>query len=62
MTVPQPKPLHEMKSEISLFLRKTQMPPRRSVGSKKLPMGGTLPRKKQQSGTLYLHRLTVEAQ
>lgn len=47
---------------------KAQMPPRRSVGGKKLrrtrkpPMGGTLPRKEQQSGTLYLHRPTVEVQ
>ena len=66
--------LHEMKSENRRFLRKipmppkTQAPPRRSVGGKKLcgtqkpPMGGTLPRKEQQSGTLYLHRPTVEAQ
>ena len=48
--------------------QKVQMPPRRSVGGKKLrrtrkpPMGGTLPRKEQQSGTLYLHRPTVEVQ
>lgn len=47
---------------------KAQMPPRRSVGGRKLrrtrkpPMGGTLPRKEQQSGTLYLHRPTVEVQ
>ena len=66
--------LHETKSETGPFLRKiaeaqkAQMPPRRSVGGKKLcgtqkpPMGGTLPRKEQQSGTLYLHRPTVEAQ
>lgn len=68
------KPLHEMKSETGLFFRKiakvqkTQKPPRRSVGGRKLrrtqkpPIGGTLPRKKQQSGTLYLHRPTVEVQ
>ena len=49
-------------------VQKAQMPPRRSVGGKKLrrtrkpPMGGTLPRKEQQSGTLYLHRPTVEVQ
>ena len=66
--------LHEMKSETGPFLRKlaevqkAQMPPRRSVGGRKLyrtrkpPIGGTLPRKEQQSGTLYLHRPTVEAQ
>lgn len=71
---PQPNPLHEMKSETGQFLRKiaevqkAQMPPRRSVGGRKLrrtrkpPMGGTLPRKEQQSGTLYLHRPTVEVQ
>ena len=71
---PQPNPLHETKSEIRPYLRKiaevqkAQMPPRRSVGGKKLrrmrkpPMGGTLPRKEQQSGTLYLHRPTVEVQ
>lgn len=47
---------------------KAQMPPRRSVGGRKPyrtqkpPIGGTLPRKEQQSGTLYLHRPTVEAQ
>ena len=47
---------------------KTQAPPRRSVGGRKPyrtqkpPMGGTLPRKEQQSGTLYLHRPTVEVQ
>ena len=68
------KPLHEMKSEIRPYLRKiaevqkAQMPPRRSVGGKKLcgtrkpPIGGTLPRKEQQSGTLYLHHPTVEVQ
>ena len=68
------KPLHEIKSEIRPYLRKiavvqkAQMPPRRSVGGRKLrrtrkpPMGGTLPRKEQQSGTLYLHRPTVEVQ
>ena len=68
------KPLHEMKSETGPFLRKiaevqkAQMPPRRSVGGRKLrrtrkpPIGGTLPRKEQRSGTLYLHRPTVEAQ
>ena len=66
--------LHETKSEIRPYLRKiaevqkAQMPPRRSVGGKKLrrtrkpPMGGTLPRKEQQSGTLYRHRPTVEVQ
>ena len=66
--------LHEMKSETGPFLRKlaevqkAQMPPRRSVGgrkpyrTRKPPMGGTLPRKEQQSGTLYLHRPTVEVQ
>ena len=66
--------LHEMKSETGQFLRKiaevqkAQMPPRRSVGGRKPyrtqkpPIGGTLPRKEQQSGTLYLHRPTVEAQ
>ena len=66
--------LHEMKSETRPFLRKiaevqkVQMPPRRSVGGRKLrrtrkpPIGGTLPRKEQQSGTLYLHRPTVEVQ
>ena len=30
--------------------------------TRKPPMGGTLPRKEQQSGTLYLHRPTVEVQ
>ena len=46
----------------------TQAPPRRSVGGRKQyrtqkpPIDGTLPRKEQQSGTLYLHRPTVEAQ
>ena len=71
---PQPNPLHEMKSETGQFLRKiaevqkAQMPPRRSVGGRKPyrtqkpPIGGTLPRKEQQSGTLYLHRPTVEVQ
>ena len=51
------KPLHEMKSEVRPFLRKiaevpkAQMPPRRSVGGRKLrrtrkpPIGGTLPKK-----------------
>jgi hypothetical protein len=33
-------------------LRRTQKP----------PIGGTLPRKEQQSGTLYLHCPTVEVQ
>ena len=47
---------------------KSAMPPRRSeggrkpCGTRKPPMGGTLPRKEQQSGTLYLHRPTVEVQ
>ena len=70
MTFPQHKTLHETKSENRRFLRKipmppkTQAPPRRSVGGKKLrrtqkpPIGGTLPRKEQQ----YLHRPTVEVQ
>ena len=74
MTFPQHKTLHETKSENRRFLRKipmppkTQAPPRRSVGGKKLrrtqkpPIGGTLPRKEQRSGTLYLHRPTVEVQ
>ena len=74
MTFLQHKPLHEMKSETGPFLRKiaevqkAQMPPRRSLGGRKLrrtqkpPIGGTLPRKEQQSGTLYLHRPTVEVQ
>lgn len=65
---------HEMKSETGLFLRKiakvqkAQKPPRRSVGGRKLrrtrkpPIGETLPRKEQRSGTLYLHRPTVEVQ
>ena len=44
------------------------MPPRRSVGgrkpygTRKPPIGGTLPKKEQRSGTLYLHCLTVEVQ
>ena len=71
---PQPNPLHETEPEIRPLLRKiaevqkTQMPPRRSVGGRKPyrtqkpPIGGTLPRKEQQSGTLYLHRPTVEVQ
>ena len=71
---PQPNPLHEMKSETGQFLRKiaevqkAQMPPRRSVGGRKLrrtrkpPIGGALPKKEQRSGTLYLHCPTVEAQ
>ena len=74
MTFLQHKPLHEMKSENRRFLRKiaevqkAQMPPRRSVGGRKRrrtrkpPIGGTLPRKEQQSGTLYLHCPTVEVQ
>ena len=47
---------------------KAKMPPRRSVGGRKPcgrrkpPIGGTLPRKEQRSGTLYLHRPTVEVQ
>ncbi len=68
------KNMRETKSEIRPYLRKiaevqkAQMPPRRSVGGRKPyrtqkpPIGGTLPRKEQQSGTLYLHRPTVEAQ
>ena len=71
---PQPNPLHETEPEIRPLLRKiaevqkAQMPPRRSVGGRKPyrtqkpPIGGTLPRKEQQSGTLYLHRPTVEVQ
>lgn len=47
---------------------KAQMPPRRSVGgrkpyrTRKPPIGETLPRKEQRSGTSYLHRPTVEVQ
>lgn len=73
MTFLQHNPLHEMKSETGPFLRKiaevqkAQMPPRRSVGGRKLrrtrkpPIGGTLPRKEQQKALLRLHGQTVEA-
>ena len=35
---------------------------RKPYRTQKPPIGGTLPRKEQQSGTLYLHRPTVEVQ
>ena len=63
-TKPEIRPLLRKIAEV----QKAQMPPRRSVGGRKLrrtrkpPIGGTLPRKEQQSGTLYLHRPTVEVQ
>ena len=68
------KPLHEMKSEIRPYLRKiaevqkVQMPPRRSVGGRKLyrtrkpPIGGTWPKKEQRNAAPLLPRRAAGAQ